>query len=463
MDVSLFPPDANFVRMPGFPDSLRDVVPRADGQRGERDPTFYGPDWVREQRRRRILLETDLLYQFAVRVAGHTGASLGTYWHGGSDHTAAADMLITNVMSRFTADGQPVPAEAADEVRREREKAFDTLDSIAARQQLDHLAGLTERDATLRAPAVQAEMERLVNAADRRPVGGLPSKLPPAPPAQPPPSVLASTSMPAVGRPQAQPRVQVVAPRALDTAESAAAGAHGPRRTVDAAGNMVYGIDDKYVMLLRIMLNNPSEAALKAWRMLYEPDAGQRESATEAQARYLRDLQTMHKLLHSGEGGAEWVEAPEHTGIIFFTAAFGAGVAAAASDVRGLAGKAFATDYALMTHDGVRNLFARLVANHMNANKVRSISRYGGTTLTADMHRDEHGKLVHAFKRLRRDANGFLFVPQSEPRYDEGAAFRTGVAPSLGVHSSGREARRAEERRERDVMTRTGRYLSDVY
>lgn len=457
MDVSLFPPGANFVRMPGFPEALRDVVPRADGQPGERDPTNYGPDWVRDQRRRRILLETDLLYQFVLRVAGHTGAQLGTYWHGGADHNAAADMLITNVMSRYGADGQPLPAEAAEQVRREREKAFETLDGVAARQQLEHLAGMPERDAALRAPAVQAEMQRLVNAADRRPA---PGKLPPAPPAQVPPSALASSSMPEVGRPQGpQPRVQVVAPRALDAAE----GEHGPRRTVDAAGNIVYGIDDKYVMLLRIMLNSPSEAALKAWRMLYEPGSGRGESASDAQARYLRDLQTMHRLLHAGEGGAEWVEAPEHTGYIFFTPAFGAGVATAAADVRQLVGKAFATDYALMTHDGVRDLFARLVAHHMNAAKTRSISRYGGTATTVAMHRDEHERLMRAFRRLRTDERGFLFVPRTVARYDEAAAFRTGVAAPPGPANSGRESRRAAEERERDVMARTGRYLSDVY
>lgn len=460
MDVTLFPPGANFVRMPGFPEALRDVVPRADGQKGERDPTHYGPDWVREQRRRRILLETDLLYQFALRVAGHTGAQIGTYWHGGGDHNAAADMLITNIMSRYDAAGKPLPVEAVEQARREREKAFETLDGVAARQQLDHMAATSDRDAALRSPAVQAEMQRLVNAADRRPAPPL-GKLPPAPPAQPPPSVLASSSMPEVGRPQGpQPRVQVVAPRALDAAE--AAREHGPRRTVDAAGNIVYGIDDKYVMLLRIMLNSPSEAALKAWRMLYEPE-GRDEPSAEAKTRYLRDLQTMHGLLHAGEGGAEWVEAPEHTGYIFFTPAFGAGVATAASDVRQLAGKTFATDYALMTHDGVRDLFARLVAHHMNAAKTRSISRYGGTATTVAMHRDEHERLMRAFRRLRTDSSGFLFVPRTVQRYDEGEMFRTGVPAPPGPSNSGREARRRMEERERDVMARTGRYLSDVY
>jgi len=459
MDVTLVDmvPPGSAIRMPGFPEELRDVVPRADGQRGERNPTFFGPDWVREERKRELLLQSDLLFQFAQRVAGITGSALNKTWQGGADHAAATEMLITNAASRWGADGEPLPADKTNEILRDR--AFEMADNTAMQQHMQRL-GMTERDAALRSPEVRAEIERLVHAAERRPPEAPASKLPPAPPAAPPPSVLASTSMPAVGRPQARPGVRVVTPRALDAVESAQG---EPKRTVDGNGNIVSGIDNKYVMLLRIMLNNPTEPALKAWRMLYEPQGIPGESTLEVEARFLRDLKSMHRLLHTGEGGLDWVRAPEHTGMIFFTPAFASAVAMAADDVRQLAGKPFATDIGLMTHESVRPMFAQLVAYYMDEPRSRNISRYGGTVRTLDERRSQHGKLIRAFRRMERDQKGILFVPRHGNQLNEAEQFRSGRPAVIAIDGSGREQRRAAEIAEREVMARTGRYFSDAY
>jgi len=483
-------PGGNFVRLPGFPDELRDVVPRADGQAGERDPTFYGPDWVRKQRARQLLVQTDPLYQFARMVAGYTGSRLELYWRGGESgaHNEIVDILITNVMSNFAPSGQPLPAaEIAAEKKRiadERQRAFDAADQSAVREHLARTldGGSAERESSLRMPAVQREFRRVVDESDaltrtRAPGNAAPLLPPPGsvPSAQAPaalgpqPSPLSSTA-PAAGRPQApaQPR-QVVTPApnrvAVNQAEAAAAA--GSKRAVDGDGNIVYGIDDKYLMLLRLMLRGGNATQLEAWRMLYEPEsaAGDNGKAAKDHAQYLRDMEAVHKMLHAGEGDLGWVNAPQHTGVIFFSDAFGAGVAAAVADVHGLAGKPWATELSLMTHAGVRDLFAQLTALQMNAARQRSAARWGGTQQALAEHRRRHGLLIAAFRRLQRNSAGFLEVPRGRDGQapSEVDAYRSGGRFATREAEATREQRRAEEQRERETMALTGRYVSDVY
>ena len=295
-------------------------------------------------------------------------------------------------------------------------------------------------------PAVQREMRDIVTqgAASRAaatavlpPPGSTPLQAPA--PLGPATSAPGPRPPPPTGRPT---RVQVVDPAALRSITQAAA--HEQRqRAVDGEGNLVYGIDDKWAMLLRLMLSKANETQLKAWKMLYEPESAETASRSKDHLQELRNLETIHKLLHSGDGDLGWVQAPQHTGYIFFSDAFGAGVAAAVSDVRGLAGKPWATELALMTHDGVRDLFAQLTALHMNTARVRTTARWGGTKRSMDDHYKRHGLLVEAFKRLTRTPDGFLTVPRSN----------VGGGPVL---------RRAEEARERRALA-SGRYLSDVY
>lgn len=484
-------PGGNFVRLPGFPDELRDVVPRADGQAGERDPTFYGPDWVRKQRARQLLVQTDPLYQFARMVAGYTGSRLELYWRGGESgaHNEIVDILITNVMSNFAPSGQPLSTAdiAAEKARiaKERQHAFDAADQSAVREHLARTldGGSAERESSLRMPAVQREFRRVVDAEDARarPAGNAapllpqPGSVPSAqtpPPLGPQPSPLSSTApAPAAGRPQTPAPRHMVTPastnRAVVNQAEAAAAAAGSKRAVDGDGNIVYGIDDKYLMLLRLMLRGGNATQLEAWRMLYEPDsaAGDNGKAAKDRAQYLRDMEAVHKMLHAGEGDLGWVNAPQHTGVIFFSDAFGAGVAAAVADVHGLAGKPWATELSLMTHAGVRDLFAQLTALQMNAARQRSAARWGGTQQALAEHRRRHGLLIAAFRRLQRNSDGFLEVPRGRDGQapSEVDAYRSGGRFATREAEATREQRRAEEQRERETMALTGRYVSDVY
>jgi hypothetical protein len=449
-----FVPGGNFVRIPTFPEEDRDVVPRADGQLGERDTTFYGPEWVRKQRARKIIVQTDLLYQFARMVAGETGAKLETYWRGGAGggHSEVVDMMITNVMTHYAADGKALSADQIKEEKArldaERRASFKEVDDSAMREHLERQAerAAADREASIRMPAVQREMRDIVTqgAASRTatavlpPPGSTPLQAPA--PLGPASSAPTQPTPPQTGRPA--PRVQVVDPATQRSLAQAAA--HEQRqRAVDGEGNLVYGINDKWAMLLRLMLGKATETQLKAWKMLYEPETVEAASRSKDYLQELRNLETIHKLLHAGDGDLGWVEAPQHTGYIFFSDAFGAGVAAAVSDVRGLAGKPWATELALMTHDGTRDLFAKLTALHMNTARVRTTARWGGTQRSMDDHYKRHGLLVAAFRRLTRTPDGYLTVPRSD----------VGGGPSL---------RRAEEARERRALA-SGRYLSDVY
>jgi len=465
-DEPAYAPGGNYVQLPGFPAELRDVVPRADGQPGVRDPTYYGPDWVREERARRLRVQTDLIYQFARMVAGYTGARLDQYWRGGeaSAHNEIVDILVANVLANFSPSGKPLPVRDIEAEKKriddERKRAFDTADAGAVREHLLRTidSGTTGREGSLRMPAVQRELQRVVAESDARQqasgatpflprAGSTPLQTAPPPPVGPPPLTPAS-SAPAVGRPQS--RVTVSQPptyRATAQSDEAAG-----KRGIDESGNIVYGVDDKYVMLLRLMLRGANKTQLDAWRMLYEPEtlygSGGTTTAAKDRAQYLRDMETIHRMLHAGEGELGWVQAPQHTGVIFFSDNFGAGVAAAVADVRGLAGKPWATELALMTHEGVRDLFAQLTAMHMNAARQRSAARWGGTQQALAEHRRRHGLLINAFRRLDRTADGFLTVPRADP---------------WSRDAGGREQRRAEEQRELATMARTGRYRSDVY
>ena len=451
-------PSAGFVRMPGFPDILRDVVPRADGQLGPRDETHYGPQWMQEERRRQILTDTDLLYNFASRVAAETNDNVSTYWRVDTDHKSLADMMITNAISRMGADGA-LSADAERIAREDRLRAFQKADSTAMREHLERVL-LPEAPSRFgRRPSDQEEIRRIIEASERRvdgrpqaprapaPAGVLPPALPPGAPNQPSP--LSSTgSLPPVGRPQGpQPRAQVLSQRAMEAGE-----AGQPLRTTDASGAFVYNIEDGNVMLLRLMLSNPSESALKAWKMLYGPGSTTGVLTNAMEARYWEDVAKMEKLLQRGHGDLPWVSAPQHTGYIFFSPKFASGVAAATAEVQSLCGKPEATELALMTHSGVVDLFVKLVAYHIRSARMSFAARWGGTRQTLDAHRDMHARLISAFRRLRMDTNGFLYVPRTA---------KQGAAPEPA--DSGRNKRRAYEQYERRVMAETGRYNSDLY
>jgi hypothetical protein len=482
-----FSSGTNLLRVPGYPEELRDVVPRADGQVGRRDERFYGPDWIRAERVRAIKLQTDLVFQFARDVAGITGHALDTYWRGGGGgHSAITDMLIANVVVDFSqlSAGGTLDAETVAKHRAELERAFAAVDDYDTKQRVAGLAKsgtLTDGDPALgglgETPEERAAIDRLLRLADEKDFTSSSSgkKGRASASAPPPPPLVSAASLPArpvtatgpllsnlapppsssplheragpASAPQVHRRVILSTPREEGEREAAAPSGETPpprllSATDPATGRAVYGVNNSKILLLRLLLRGVTSADLEAWRMLYDlPEKG--KNSQESRARMLKDIATMQTLLRRGEGGVDWVRAPQHTGYIFFSDAFGSAVQAAVSDVHGICGKPWAAEIDLMTHDRVRHPFARLVANHITAARAKSASRWGGAPQMIREHRAEHGSLVTAFRRLAVDADGYLgFDGQIRPA-DEAA-------------------RRATERDRNAYTARTGRYYSDV-
>lgn len=476
------------IRMPGYPDAWRDRVPRADGQPGERDHTHFGPEWVRKERVRQLKVEADLLYQFAVLVASKTNHRVDTYWRGGAGGQAMLDMMIANVVTDLSpmTTSSPLSAEEAAAARKEMlEKTFSLVDNYDTQERMQRFATSLgpSRQELLSRPEQQQEWERLVREADegrlqRRSITAPGSRVtvplapPPGtnvpttpagvatpPPPGPQPSGLASTpsagQTPQRARPVLTPLSRITpAPTPAEqqtmeeeqqrqTRSKELKGARGPD------GNIVYGVTDKWIMLLRLLLRGATETDLKAWSMLYNTPGDDlkrrlQEGDTSAYEQYLNDLSKVRALLRRGEGGNDWVRAPQHTGWIFFTEQFAGAVAGAASEVHNLCGQHWVVELDLMTHDGVRDYFASLVANKMLKSKSAAYGRYGGTTNMQQSHSREHAGLIQVFKRLTKKSDGMLGI--------QGQISTTGDA-----------MRAATSQSRRDFMNEQGRYYSDLY
>lgn len=471
------------VRVPGYPEQWQKEIPRADGMPGFRRSEHYGPDWVLSERVRELKIQADLLYQFAVLVAAKTNHQLSSYWRGGTGGQAMMDMMIANVVTDTTPSTTTGPAGADHQAELERAfqlvSDYDTQERIRRFSESMREAART-REEVLARPAQQQEWERLVREADLRgaqrttplgrtgalssssaalaPPAGTQVSAPPSSAATPPPPPPAggNPAIPGVNPQRARPLGQFrieTSPAQQEAAETrttkdAAAQLTAAKKALGPNNQFVYGIDDKWVMLLRLLLRGSTEADLKTWRLLYNTpgdDLKQRlADDPAAYAQYLKDLTTIRSLLRRGEGGVDWVRAPQHTGWIFFTESFAGSVASAASEVRNLCGKHWAVDLDLMTHDGVRDQFASLVANKMLKGKAAAYGRYGGTTNMQQNHAREHDGLLRLFRRLTRKGGGMLAF--------EGQ-----------IDSGGDAMRAATIQSRRQYMEQNERYYSDVY
>ena len=471
---------SNAVRIPGYPDEWAKQVPRPDGQKEPRPDTYYGPEWVRNERVRQLKIEADLLYQFAVLVASKTSHNVNTYWRGGTGGQAMLDMMIANVVTDMTPATSTGPVDASKLAETQKNVLEQHFQAIQPQELSSAAQGRfgPSREDVLGRPEQQQEWERLIREADGRRLnttslaGSKAGTVPPAPPAgsrvvntgmpstfsapAPPPGPLASglsSSSASADQMRARPvgSVRINDPGAQPRAEEDARAVPDKQVFVmkDDSGKIVYGVTDKWIMLLRLLLRGATATDLKAWALLYDvPEDGLKErlrrgdSATYEQ--YLADLTKVRSLLRRGEGSADWVRAPQHTGWIFFTEQFTGAVAAAASEVRNLCSKAWVVDLDLMTHDEVRDYFATLVANKMLKSKVTAFGRYGGTSSMQSAHTREHAGLIQLFKRLVRKSDGML-----------------GIAGQ--IDTSGDAQRVETGRQRRELMSEQARYYSDVY
>lgn len=187
--------------------------------------------------------------------------------------------------------------------------------------------------------------------------------------------------------------------------------------TVDSRGNVIEGITNPWLSLLRLMYNKPTDTELKMWRVLWDipepPKVSpktERESSLdtlEGRRKYLENLKLIQSLIgKSANSGADWSEAPQHTGVVFFSPILTGGIVAALQIVRGLCGKRWALEIDLMVHEEVRSQFADLVAYCITNGSHKA--RYPQSPAIQQATAMTYRKLVALFKKLIPMSDGTL-------------------------------------------------------
>jgi hypothetical protein len=236
---------------------------------------------------------------------------------------------------------------------------------------------------------------------------------------------------------RAQSELELRAARQRETldagiAEKRARAPEAPLSTLTPDGQIMHNITDKWSVLMYLLKKGPTETELKAWRIMYdEPDTsvggrGGRDgnamlaargalsldaqlATPEGRQKYLRDLLSVQKLLNSGQGGMDWVEAPQHTGVIFFTPQASAAVSSAMSLIHGgVVNKPWALEIDLMCHQRVRDQFSTLVAHYLQEGMSFVSSRFASTQRSDQERRRRHARLTELFRTLVMAPDGYL-------------------------------------------------------
>ena len=238
--------------------------------------------------------------------------------------------------------------------------------------------------------------------------------------------------------------------------------------TFDANGRPVYGIGDGLVMAMRLMLDpRTTQTQLQLLSYIYgiqelskdaqdkaaaaakkEKDrfqtAAELASTPEGRLKYARDQVAIHRLIHSGEGGPDWTEAPQHTGYVFFDPRFAAAVRSAMTVLRSVCRKGWALEVDLMTQSRVCSDFADLVAYYLTKSMTLVAARFVSATKANEQRESDFGYLLERFKLLVRDSKGMLgFRGEINERQDE--------------------VRRVETQQRQQYLALNGRYFSDQY
>ena len=159
-----------------------------------------------------------------------------------------------------------------------------------------------------------------------------------------------------------------------------------------------------------------------------------------------RALEAFHdisKLLSKGEGGLDWKNAPENSGMVFLTPTAKGAIMQAWAKIRNMAGKQWVSYIDLMTHENVYCEFAELAALFVSKVQTKYPSRYVNSGASGEVT-VEIAYALKQFKNLTRNSEGFLCFSNT--------------------YSASQEAeRRATTAQRRRYMERTGYYQSDRY
>ena len=248
--------------------------------------------------------------------------------------------------------------------------------------------------------------------------------------------------------------------------------------TFDSKGRPVYGLDDPLMMAMHLMLdpsttqtqlnllswiyNIPelSKAALDAKSAASVAGKGmpqtpeQAAMTPEGRLKYARDLVAMQKLIHGGEGGPDWAEAPQHTGYVFFDSKFAAAVRDSMTVLRDVCNVGWAYEVDLMTQSRVCDSFSDLVAYYLRKYMRTVASRFVDPRYQNEREESNHGYLLEKFKTLQK-------FPV--PARLQGAAGGTYVLGFAGQRPAEDLERQHEVKMRQAYLATTGKYWGADY
>ncbi len=470
-----------FLPVPGFTAQMRRNVPRSDGKPGYRPADApFGADWVEENQLREYLIRRNKIYRFAMQVGAVSGITVDLWKssEGAIDGIALENLIQSAVASDAgAAPGLDLPRDYHTELK----EALSSTTEVAPADKIGLMQLLRQReiaetaaakrgadttDPRFLAAGVQAAAEKQAREQAEREAKAAKAVLAQSPSLRPAASA-ARPSIPSAGTSttssvpddqqlrDSRPRAYMTLTRdaaddelkprdttpvtgrdtaaqeqdreierereeereKLRAAEELRDTAKG-LATLDANGNIVYDVENKWAMALRLMLNNASATQFDIWRVIYdEPkrDDSRRGAAAAGKPlltqlrEILSERSAIEALLSRGQGGRNSVLAPQNIGSLYFGNTLTGAVNTAVQFIRGpmCGNKSWVADIDLMTHDRVWVDFAQLVALTIKINQSTA-SRYGDMTKALRGLNMERSFLLRKFATLRMIFDGFL-------------------------------------------------------
>jgi len=467
-----------FLPVPGFTAAMRRNVPRSDGKPGYRPADApFGAAWVEENQLREYLIRRNKIYRFAMQVGSVSGISVDLWKssEGAIDGVALENLIQSAVANDAgAAPGLNLPRD----YQKELEEALRDTTEVAAADKIGLMQLLRQRetaetaaanrgadtsDTRFLATGAQVAAEKQAREQAEREEKTAKAAAAQSPSLRPS-AAITRASIPSAGSSPAaalgdDQQLQASRPRAYMTLTRDAAddelkprdttpvtgrdtaaqeqdrelerereklkaaeqwrGTAKGLATLDANGNIVYDVANKWAMALRLMLNNASATQFDIWRVIYdEPkrDDSRRSAAAAAgkplltQVReILSERSAIEALLSRGQGGRNSVLAPQNIGSLYFGNTLTGAVNTSVQFIRGpmCGNKSWVTDIDLMTHDRVWVDFAQLVALTIKINQSTA-SRYGDMTKALRGLNMERSFLLRKFATLYMMFDGFL-------------------------------------------------------
>lgn len=413
----------------------------------QRNEQYYGPDWIKQFRARKLLLAHDSVFQFMGHVAGRTGTIVkpSVLWRGGNTSAtggAVTQMLVELVGNFHNFDGAGLPfgqssSTVGQMLQRSREEQARIEEEKKKKEELNKRMS---REESLLLPQNRSAIERVLKKTQDagQPVRAQGSE------------VRLSTSSSSAARQDATTDSSVILaekggnkevrrahpskpPRVVMSSSSAPPSASpSPASSSSSASDgkpYVLGIDDKWLRLFELMRDpRTSSTQLQAWTKMYEESNKSEEEKFYDELRrdpsklsqYLRDLGEIQRILESGNGLADWAIAPENAGYLFMEDRLRTALLRAITVVRDVCGKEWVTQEMLITskNPAVVDLFAELVAYYVIE---YSTSGYSSRVLGADFSKRQQEKfsyIVRKFKLLQH-GDPLSFSHLQRRGYDE--------------------------------------------